>query len=281
MGLIRIIFVWITQLAIRTSAQMPPSWLGVDLEASGPDDPMFTIAGDPNPLTQMCLNSGHAYYSARREALVSACETFGEVCDLGADHRSSGDPARASPWSGALKHIDCAAVWTDVQDLEDPFEWPPPVLPPCPLAEDFTMQGEAGLRHNHFVERDLGSTPATSDSAVWSFELIESMVADATQGTLHERYHAEAGSEGDPFSKVLEGLRFLNVTGKSVLVIGSTSPWVKDDENGFVLLFDLTNSKNVTPFHAWSRLNLTFDLILLSLVTRVCFKDGADCPSCS
>jgi len=241
-----------TQLALVTAAffclppcggagGIPESWLGVDIEGIFEADGLLSLHGAP--LTKPCLeDTEDGHYAARRASLVSACARFGDVCDLGVDHRPLDDPLRGSPWSGVSKRVNCAEVWADSTDEreEGPHEWPPPALPPCPLARDFTMGGRARLRHWHFVERHIEPTPVTTasldsgaspgpegSSGVWPRGLIDELAGAASRGLLHERFGSAAGSAGDPFSKLAAGLAFLNVTGRSVLVIGSTSPWAE------------------------------------------------------
>jgi hypothetical protein len=108
------------------------------------------------------------------------------------------------------------------------FEWPPPSLPPCCLLNDYKMNdANVHLRWQFMLEREINITSTQSETDRWTIPLINEMVEEARNGLLHKRYNAAKGSAGDGMGKVLEGLKYLNVVGKHVLVIGSTSPWVE------------------------------------------------------
>ena len=74
---------------------MHESYFGMDLEHL-----LETVGLEINGtlLSKLCLDSFNQSYADRRASLVSACERFGDVCDLGVDRRPMDDPLRASPW---------------------------------------------------------------------------------------------------------------------------------------------------------------------------------------
>jgi hypothetical protein len=194
-------------------------WLGVDLE----DGNTYRIEGIKQPhiiVDGVCTRDNEEYYLSSRYSIIQQC---GEVCDLNKDLREE-----AVAWSGALKNIDCDKLWVLSHEEEELFEWPPPSLPPCCLLNDYKMNdANVHLRWQFMLEREINITSTQSETDRWTIPLINEMVEEARNGLLHKRYNAAKGSAGDGMGKVLEGLKYLNVVGKHVLVIGSTSPWVE------------------------------------------------------
>lgn len=196
------------------------SWLGIDLQ----DGNEYIFDKQPNTVVNgVCSLDNEDYYKSSRKSIRQQC---GEVCDVTTDLR---DKSEVIPWSGASKHINCDNVWRLSHDQEDLFEWPPPIFPPCCFLNDYLMNDEEmHLRWNYMMERDIRTdTKEYADTDQWTYKLIDEMVSEAKQGILHLRYNAAQGGSGDGMGKVSKGLKHLNVVGKHVLVIGSTSPWVE------------------------------------------------------
>lgn len=148
---------------------------------------------------RMCNSTLDSFYKHRRNRIYDDCSKCGKICDL----RVENEKHLAIPWTGLVKSsIDCSCLWSLTSDFDPPYESPSPLLPPCAMLDDFTMNSSSGLRHNYFYERDLTITPV-GDGNIWERQLIDSMILAAQNDQLHEMYGATHGSEGDPFSKAI------------------------------------------------------------------------------
>lgn len=139
---------------------------------------------------------------------------------MATDYRQADDPFRQSPESGVLKPIDCECIWGEAMDdpAEPLHDWPPPLVPPCPMLDDFLMNGTAHFRYMVSEESSLAHSE-------WTIEEVERLIQLAKDGRLHDGRDSDIS--GTLENEMLRGLSFLNATGKHVLVIGSTYPWLE------------------------------------------------------
>ena len=136
-------------------------------------------------------------------------------------------------------HIPCAWLMADGSGIDASSETRfPPRAPPMKWIDEFTMHSRYPLRRTGdrdytnytfevLVEHKAQGKAMNGDANVtkgvtdgWSRQSVNNIAARAKAGTMFQRYHKLN-------KEVQSGLRFVNVTGHRVLVIGSQSPWVE------------------------------------------------------
>ena len=118
------------------------------------------------------------------------------------------------------KQVQCEALCTNPAIDAEGFENPPPTeIPEC-MRDQFSWSGRVPVGSMYYNAKYLGSE---ADQPVWTRELVEGMIDQARQRTLHGNY-----GPGETNS-VLEALwQHAGLWGAAnVLVIGSENPWVE------------------------------------------------------
>ena len=192
-----------------------------------------------NPISDGDCSPTHStYYEQMQEDLLASC---GEICDTSIVGTSPLREAESKTsltklMTGHSKDISCDALWMSPRETEGPFEWPPPVAPPCSFLHDFTMgppDEEAGRRplQQYYLE-DI-KIPKSALGDIWTRELIDSLVGNIVANASRKE---EKIPYGDHVPHLLlqaaqevrgNGDEDNGVNGKRVLVIGSMTPWIE------------------------------------------------------
>ena len=145
---------------------------------------------------------------ARLERVRRSC---GELCDLRHD---------AAPGAERRAAVNCTALFTEpALDAAREHARAPRKMPKS-LLREYTMDGRVSFRHGA-NGRHVDESASSSQPRTWSRARLEQMIQLAREGTPFGHY--ESGTA----AQVAHALHTANVSGGSVLVIGSLTPWVE------------------------------------------------------
>ena len=144
--------------------------------------------------------------------LAAVLEGCGEICDLG----MQGTPSLFFDY--VSKAFDCMAIGANPAIDEAGFETPPPREMPQGMREAFTYGGRVPVGYSYYDAKYLDGN---ADTPVWTAEMIDGMVQQASRRELDGNYGR------DETNWVIEGLSRMDLKGADVLVIGSENPWVE------------------------------------------------------
>jgi hypothetical protein len=152
----------------------------------------------------------------RLEQLRDVC---GELCD-------TNRPSRPSPWGyidAVTAEVNCLGLFeTDL--LDQPDASAPRTLPPN-MVDDFTMNGRVSVEPWYIKDIYLGKKAKTGSiqQSVWKKQDIDEWILKAR----NKDFETWGNYYTIDRSTLLEALQFANLTQKTVLVLGSESPWVE------------------------------------------------------
>jgi hypothetical protein len=105
-----------------------------------------------------------------------------------------------------------------MMNCEPATEWPPPKTIPPDLLDEFTQQGELTTGSWYFAQRYSGTT---AQSPVWTQRMVESLMEK------HVRGQSVCGYALNEQLWLRKAALSYSVSGKTIAVIGSESPWVE------------------------------------------------------
>lgn len=144
------------------------------------------------------------------EKVLEGC---GEICETSKD----GTPSKF--FNFIEKKVDCHALMSNEAIDAAMVEDEPPQSIPTELLPAFTYDGRVQVKFDRiYNQRYLAKTALTSR---WDQALINEWQEQCRQRTLKGSYGLQGTIE------VLAAMQYVNVTGATVLVIGSEHPWIE------------------------------------------------------
>jgi len=152
--------------------------------------------------------------AARRAAVLEGC---GEVCDFSLAGEQQWLPGEMFDFVG--KRVSCGGLWNNSALDAEIDEWPPPAFPPPLLLADYSRGGALNVeRGTVYLDASWGE----NSEREWGREWIERLVDSFRDPTFFTSSYGDV--DGFAFR---EGVRRAGVEGKSILVIGSSWPWIE------------------------------------------------------
>ena len=160
-------------------------------------------------------NTEHPLTSMLTSDIATAVHGCGALCQ-----QDGGTMSPSKFFPERTVHVNCAAIFSDAVFLNKGHGLSSaPHSIPANWVDEFTLNGKSELEQWYMDQKYVGST---SETPVWTSELVNQMVDQAKQGILSGNYGVISTNA------LLDALDHSSgIQGGRVLVIGSENPWVE------------------------------------------------------